>query len=237
MNIHYFADDHKMGAKAHDIILQALHEKPGLLLCAATGHSPLSAYQLLAESYNKKPALFTKLRILKLDEWGGVGMTDPQTCESFLQNYLLNPLKISKDRYFGFISNIDDPQAECARIQTILEEQGPIDLCVLGLGRNGHIAFNEPTETLNPNCHIAKLSQDSMRHSMAQAMAKQPTYGLTLGMADIFNATQILLLVSGNNKKTALEKLLKSEITTHLPASLLWLHPNVDCLIDENILS
>ncbi len=235
MNIHYFADNEQLSATAHDIIWEALQNKPNLLLCAATGNSPLKTYQLLVESYHKNPDLFTHLRILKLDEWGGVDMHDPQTCESFLQNHLLKPLNISANRYFGFTSNSDDPQTECTRMQTILNEQGPIDLCVLGLGVNGHIAFNEPAETLLPGCHIASLSGDSMQHAMAKAMAQQPAYGLTLGMGDIFRASKILLLITGHHKKWVTEKLLKCEISTQLPASLLWLHSDVECLVDESV--
>lgn len=236
MNIHYFADDLQMSAAARDIILAVLQKKPGLLLCAATGNSPLKTYQFLADSYHKNPDLFTKLRLLKLDEWGGVDMQDPQTCESFLHDQLLKPLHISRDRYFGFSSNAGDPQAECERIQQFIKVNGPIDLCVLGLGKNGHIAFNEPGDTLHPDCHIAELSSDSMQHSMAKAMTQQPTYGLTLGVADIFQAKKIILLVTGSHKKSIVQELLKRKISTQLPASLLWLHPNVDCLIDKSIL-
>lgn len=118
-----------------------------------------------------------------------------------------------------------------------MQTQAPIDLCILGLGKNGHIAFNEPGDTLHPYCHVAQLSPESMQHTMAQTMQTQPTYGLTLGMADILSAKKIILLITGSNKKSAIEKLLQSNLTTHLPASLLWLHPDVDCLIDENSLS
>ena len=201
-----------------------------------SGNSPRLTYQLLADVYHQQPALLEQLRILKLDEWGGVPMEDSQTCETFLQEYLLKPLHIHKARYFAFQSHPPDLQEECNRMQTIIQKQAPIDVCVLGLGKNAHIAFNEPAETLHPYCHVAQLSAESMQHTMAQTMKTQPRYGLTLGVADILSAKKIILLVTGSNKKPVIEKLLQPSITTHLPASLLWLHPDVECLIDKNSL-
>lgn len=237
MKINYYADYQQMSEQAKALILNTLQLKKDSLLCAATGNSPRLTYQLMADAYEQQPALFEQLRILKLDEWGGVAMEDPQTCEVFLQEYLLKPLHINKARYFAFQSNPADPEEECNKMQTIMQTQAPIDLCILGLGKNGHIAFNEPGDTLHPYCHVAQLSPESMQHTMAQTMQTQPTYGLTLGMADILSAKKIILLITGSNKKSAIEKLLQSNLTTHLPASLLWLHPDVDCLIDENSLS
>lgn len=221
-----------MSRAAADRVLAALGRKPDLLLCAATGHSPLGLYRLLAEEARQDPARFAAMRVLKLDEWGGVPPEDPQTCESYLRAELLGPLNISEDRYFSFASDPADPAAECARIQALIAAQGPIDLCVLGLGRNGHIAFNEPAEELQPHCHVAALSADSMQHSMAAQMARKPSYGLCIGVADILQSKEVLLLVAGAGKETAYQQLMQRRISTRLPASLLWLHPGASALVD-----
>lgn len=154
----------------------------------------------------------------------------------FLQENLLQPLQITPDRYFAFESNPDIPQQECNRMQEVINKQGPIDICVLGLGRNGHIGFNEPADSLHPYCHVATLSPESMQHAMATAMHTKPTYGMTLGMRDILNAKKIILLITGNHKRQVLEQLLKQEISTQLPASFLWLHADVECLIDAEVM-
>lgn len=237
MKITYYTDYNEMSEKAKSLIVNTLQEKEDSLLCLATGSSPLKTYQLLAESYQKQKSLFDQVRILKLDEWGGVAMNDAQTCESYLYKNIIKPLGISNNRYFAFTSDPINPQKECEKIQNIIEAQGPIDVCVLGLGINGHIGFNEPNEFLTPYCHVATLSQASMQHSMAQAMQEQPTYGMTLGIANILSSKKIILLVTGNNKKPAFEKLLEKRISTWLPASLLWLHPNVACLVDETVIN
>lgn len=107
-------------------------------------------------------------------------------------------------------------------------------MCILGLGRNGHIAFNEPGEIMYPYCHVAALSAQSMQHDMAKAMKEKPTYGMTIGMRDILQAKKIILLIAGSNKDLIFERLLEQKIATYLPASLLWLHRDVTCFVDNS---
>lgn len=225
-----------LSRQASTVILDQIKVDKKLLLCAATGGSPTGTYQLLAEKYKANPNLFDKLRIIKLDEWGGIPLNQSGTCESYLQKYLLQPLQIPESRYIGFNSNANDPLKECETIQNKLSQEGPIDICILGLGMNGHLALNEPGDFLRPNCHISELTASSLSHPMALEMAKKPTYGLTLGMADIFYSKTILLIVSGSQKKAIVKAFLSGKITTQLPASFLWLHPNVICLIEADIM-
>ena len=233
MDISFVKDTTTMAEMASTLIAEAIRQKPNLLLCAATGNSPTETYKLLVAQ--KANFDSSQLRVIKLDEWGGVAMDNPQTCDQYLQQHLIKPLEISPERYFAFQSNSENPVDEIAAMQTILAVSGPIDVCILGLGLNGHIAFNEPAELLEPNCHIATLSEKSMQHSMASEMGTNPTYGLTLGMADILQSKLIIMLVSGQNKKAIIGKFLSKKITSQIPASFLWLHNNVQCFIDEQI--
>lgn len=229
MQVEYFDTELALAEKASGDIVAAIQKKPNLLLCAATGNSPTTTYQHLVA----KQHLYSsdQLRILKLDEWGGVPALHPGTCESYLQTHLIQPLKIDPARYFSFQSDPTDPALECQRIQQVLQREGPIDLCVLGLGINGHLAFNEPGVYLHPHCHVAELTKDSLGHSMAKDMQGANLYGLTLGMSDILASRQILLLISGASKKAITQALLAGKISTHLPASFLWLHNNVKIFI------
>lgn len=224
----------ELSQKACDVILYELKWKENLLLCAATGNSPTGTYQLLAEQYGKQPEFFKELRIVKLDEWGGIPMDAPGTCESYLQAHLIQPLELEESRYLSFNSSPYDPQQECSRVQDQLKKEGPIDLCILGLGMNGHLAFNEPADFLQPQAHVASLSASSLEHSMASEMVLKPTYGLTLGMSDILQSKIILILISGAQKRNITNKFLSEKITTLVPASFLWLHPNVICLVEKN---
>jgi len=101
---------------------------------------------------------------------------------------------------------------------------------------NGHLALNEPAEYLQPFCHKAELSEQSLRHPMASEMQIKPAYGLTLGMADIFCSKMIIILINGQQKKRMVSKFLSKKITSLVPASFLWLHPNVICLIEKDAL-
>lgn len=222
-----------LSREAATLVLKKIEQKNNAVLCAATGSSPTGTYTFLRQSYDQQPELFSGLRIIKLDEWGGVPMKDPCTCESYLQMHLIGPLKIGEDRYISFNSNPDNNAEECIRIQKKLIKSGPIDICILGLGMNGHLALNEPGEFLEPNVHIAKLSASSLTHPMIGDMKMKPSYGLTLGMTDILQSAFILIIISGNMKKKIAADFLKREISTKLPASFLWLHPNVVCLIDN----
>ncbi len=222
-----------LSQRAADRIRVALARKPNLLLCAAGGGSPARTYQLLVEQQHRDPAAFAALRVVKLDEWGGLPMDDPGSCETQLRSTLLTPLAISEDRCFGFRSDAADPGAECARVRQRLAVEGAIDLCVLGLGVNGHVAMNEPAPHLPPFAHVARLSEESLRHPMLAQSKIQPTHGLTLGLGEILASREILLLVSGPAKRAPLRRLLNREITTAFPASFLWLHPHWTLLCDR----
>jgi galactosamine-6-phosphate isomerase len=223
-----------LSEKAADIILRGIAGKRNLLLCAATGNTPVGTYDVLVKARQGQEDLFADIQIIKLDEWGGLNMNDPATCESFLQSHLLQPLDIDPSRYISFNSNPADPKAECERIRNELSARGPIDICVLGLGMNGHVALNEPADALEPETHPATLSERSMQHSMLAGLKKKPSYGLTLGMADILQSRTILMLISGKEKKEIARSFLSGKISTRLPASFLRLHANVICLISKD---
>lgn len=233
MKIEIFDTSSELSNKAKDIVIDEIEKNKNLLLCTATGGSPTASYNQLGKAFLFQPELFSKLRIVKLDEWGGIPMNHQGSCETYLQKYLIQPLKISNSRYFSFNSNPLNSVEECGKMQNLLSEEGPIDLCILGLGMNGHIAFNEPAEYLQPFCHIAELSELSLSHSMATGMSKDSLYGLTLGMANILHSKKIILIISGAQKKEIVKQFLSKRITSKMPASFLWLHPNVTCLIED----
>ncbi len=233
MEIHRHDSNETLSREAASMVLNKIKQKNDTILCAATGNSPTETYALLKQNFDHQPGLFSSLRIIKLDEWGGIPMDDPGTCESYLQCHLVRPLKIGGDRYISFNSNPDNTVEECLRIQEKLNETGPIDICILGLGMNGHLALNEPDEFLEAYVHVAKLSESSLTHSMISNMKMKPSYGLTLGMADILQSAFVLLIISGKGKEKITSDFLNGNISTKLPASFLWLHPNTVCLIHK----
>ncbi len=225
------ANHEAMSQQAAAWLADGLRQRPDALLCAASGSTPNRAYELIAEQCVANPSLGAQLRLIKLDEWGGLPLDDPATCETHLRRVLVEPLSLG-DRYVSFASDAE-PEPECQRVAAWLQKHGPIDLCVLGLGLNGHLGFNEPHAFLRPYAHVAKLSDTSLTHTMLQQSGRRPTHGLTLGMADLLQSRKVLLLVSGATKRAALARLLQDEISPQFPASFLHLHPAVTMLCDE----
>jgi galactosamine-6-phosphate isomerase len=226
-----FPDHERASQFVAEWLVEHLRHKPNSVVCLATGATPMRAYALFAQRAANEPTLVDRCRLIKLDEWGGLPMTDPATCEQHLRNALVDPLGMA-DSYIGFDSQPENVEAECARVAKWLDENGPIDLCVLGLGLNGHIGFNEPAAFLQPHAHVAQLADASLAHSMVSHCDMRPTYGLTLGMVDLFRSRHILLIVTGAAKRGPLERLISGRITTEFPASLLQLHGGVQLICD-----
>ena len=215
-----------------EFIINDLQQNPKSLICAATGNSPTGVYKKLVEK--KKNIDTSGLRFIKLDEWYGLGINDEGSCEKYLHEQLFNPLGISSKRYISFDGKTADPEKELQNVTSYLDEHGPIDLCILGLGKNGHIAFNEPADTLHPRAHMAPLSSTSLEHTMIKGTGEQIKYGMTLGMTDILQAKKIIMLVNGTHKNAIMQKLMEQKISTQLPASFLWLHADVQCFYCDN---
>ncbi len=237
MNITYCDDYDSMSAQAASLVISEVEKHKDLLLCAPAGGSPTGLYEILARKAETDRAFFANLRVIKLDEWGGIPQNDPGSAESYLREHLVDPLGIPPDSYVAFATDPTEPAEECERIQSALDRHGPIDVCILGLGVNGHLGLNEPGPFLTPRCHVARLSEESQRHAMVRFMTRAPRYGLTLGMRDILASKTIVLPVTGAGKEQAIAGLLSGEITSAVPASFLWLHDNVECLIDRTVLA
>jgi galactosamine-6-phosphate isomerase len=226
-------DAQSVGQLAVALIEEEVRSHPEMLLCAAAGSSPARTYQLLGERAARDPDAFRRLRVIQVDEWGGLPASDPATCARDLRKRLLGPAGITPDRYQGFRSDAPDREAECGRVARWLQEHGPIDLCLLGVGINGHVALNEPGQALRPGVHVARLAPGSLHHPMLAVSKRRPTHGLTLGIGDILRSRRILLLATGEHKRTILARLKEPRVTPRFPVSFLWLHPAVTVLCDR----
>ena len=233
MNI-LVADDYEaMSRLAADLMLARLSWRQDLLLALALGETPIRTYQLLVDRLRAGPVNAKLLRVLKINEWVGMTLTDPASCEWHLRKYVLDPLNIPVERSFGFSSDPSDYDAECQRMRDVLQREGPIDLCVLGLGMNGHLGWNEPGETLARSVHLSELSDTTQGHSLLGGASHPPTFGLTLGIGDLLQSRYAMLLVSGKHKAQQMRRLMDKDITTQFPASLLWTHPDAICICDK----
>ena len=222
-------DREALSRYAAEAVREAAREKPDLLLCLASGETPTATYAHLAAA----PARLAAARFIQLDEWAGLGADDPASCASYLRRALFDPLPVPPARRIAFQGDAPDPAAECRRVEAALEAAGGIDLCILGLGRNGHLALNEPAESLDPFCHVAALTEGSRAHPMLKDASAPVREGLTLGLRAILQSRRALLLVAGEAKRAPLARLAERRVTPALPASFLWLHPDAQCLCNR----
>lgn len=216
-----------------ELVHAELEINPDLLFCAASGNSPSGLYELMADKHADSSGFFDYMKVIKLDEWVGLKNDSTFTSEYDIQKKLLKKLGIGGDRYISFEVETSDPESECDRIQDEIDAHEGIDICILGIGINGHIALNEPSETLQPDCHVANLHPVTLASGMIEKVGIPLSEGMTLGVGNIMNSKMVILFVTGSGKKPALDLLLEGRIRTDLPASLLWLHPNAHVIVDR----
>ena len=226
-------DDYEaLSSEAARQIAEAIQEKPHLVIVLATGSTPTRVYELLAERYRKGEFKTEKIIAVKLDEWGGLPMNDPGTCETYLKKHVIWPLDIPDKHFLSFDSNPSNPINECTHIKNTLDNLGTIDICILGLGANGHVAMNELADTLEPRPHVANLAESTRHHAMLRD-SPEVKYGMTLGMEDILGSKKIIMLVNGAHKASQLKQLSDGPVTPQFPASYLRQHPDAIVLADK----
>ncbi|MDE0391195.1 MAG: 6-phosphogluconolactonase [Rhodospirillales bacterium] len=230
MQFSVLPDPEALDREAAALIWEAAQAKPDLLICLASGDTPTGTYAVLATD----PGRLASARFIQLDEWAGLGAGDPGSCAAYLESTVRGPLAVPAERWIGIRGDAPDATAECRRVATALAAAGPIDLCILGLGRNGHLGLNEPAQSFDPSCHVATLAEQSRSHPMLAGIDDSVREGLTLGLGDILRSRRILLLVSGAAKREPMTGLAERRIAPQLPASFLWLHGDAVCLCDED---
>lgn len=235
MNFHHLPDFSEMSRKGFEIVKAEIDRNPDLLFCVASGGSPSGLYAEMVAHRKQNPDFCSRLRVVKLDEWGGLEPGSTFTSEFDVQGKFILPLAIPEVRYWTIDPFTDDPSGACAEMRAQLRASGPVDVCILGIGVNGHIALNEPSEVLVPGYHVCELAETTLNHGMVKSLKQPPTFGMTMGVGEILSAKKVILFISGSGKKEAFDQLLKEEVTTQFPASLLWLHPDVDVLIDQSV--
>lgn len=219
----------EMSLDAAAFLHAAILQKPGLLLCPASGNSPRQTYDLLAARLDSHAT--SALKVIALDEWVGLSSDDPASGGYQIKSQLIGPLGLKN--FFLFRGDAPDAAAEALRAEQYLHQNGPIDLCILGIGANGHLGLNEPADSLSGPAHRSQLAASTQAHQMVAHTEHKPEYGITLGMRDIMLSKKIVLLVNGAHKSAVMADFLTGRISTRLPASFLWLHPDVTCFCDR----
>ena len=228
-----------LSRKAANIISAQIIMKPDCVLGLATGSSPIGTYKQLIEWYNKWDLDFAKVTTINLDEYKGLGPDNDQSYRYFMNTNLFDHVNIDKARTFVPDGLEPDPQKACAAYNEIIRSHGGIDLQLLGLGRNGHIGFNEPGAAFEKETHCVDLTESTIEANKRFFASEDdvPKQAYTMGIKNIMQAKKILLIAGGEEKAEALKNSLYGPITPSVPASILQLHNDVTVIADEAALS
>lgn len=228
----------EMSAEAGKLIAEIIKNKPDCVLGLATGGTPVGAYDYLTDLYQKGELSFSKTSSVNLDEYYPISADNNQSYRYFMNEKLFDRVDIDKANTFVPNGAAEDVLAECKRYDALIDRMG-IDVQLLGIGRNGHIGFNEPEEELHRGTHLTALTPDTINANARffSCESEVPTHAVTMGIGSVFKARKIILLASGKSKAEAIRQVVKGGITTSCPASLLCLHPDVTVICDEDAYS
>lgn len=234
MNKLVYAENYDgMSALAADMMVRIVRDNPRAVVVIATGGSPRLAYRIFCSRAKSEGIDVSGVTFVKLDEWLGLEPTDEATCEFFIRRELLDPLGISEDKFIHFDSLAPDAKAECARFRAEFDALPSVDLVTLGIGKNGHLGLNEPSDQLFTRAHTMELEAKTRTHEMLTHTGVNVTRGITMGLSEIFRGKEIMLLATGGEKAHLKDYLTDDRITTEAPFTLLKLHPGCTCFVDR----
>lgn len=226
----------EMSKVAAKELAEVISKKPEATLGLATGGTPVGMYKELIDMHKNGELDFSKVTTVNLDEYVGLSGEHDQSYRYFMDSNLFNHVNIRKE--YTYVPNglAEDMLKECVNYDKRIEELGGIDVQVLGIGSNGHIGFNEPSDTLSLGTHVTDLAESTIEANSRYFVSKEevPTKALTMGLGAIMKAKKILLMVSGEAKAEIMDKVVNGKITTQVPASFLQMHKDVVLIIDED---
>lgn len=220
-----------LGAAAADLVLAQVRANPSTVLGVATGSSPLPVYEHLARA----GADFGAVTCFALDEYVGLPAEHEQSYTHFVRHRISAPLGIPPEHTHVPRASEDDGKSTGAEYEDLIRLAGGIDLQILGIGRNGHLAFNEPGSPFVSRTRVIPLTQDSRKANARffPSLKDVPTHAITQGLGTIQEARHLLVVVTGTDKATAVRSALDGPVTEDVPASILQRHHNVTLVLDE----
>ena len=228
----------QIGQQGAQIIADVIRNNPNAVLGLATGTSPIGIYQNLVEMCQKDEISFANVKTVNLDEYVGLDGTHPQSYRYFMNDNLFNHVDIDKANTFVPNGVAENLQEECARYTTLVNNLVQ-DIQLLGIGSNGHIAFNEPGTPFDSTTHVVNLTENTIKDNsrLFEDISQVPIKALTMGIANIMNAKRILIVANGKNKAQAVYDMVKGQVNKTCPASVLQNHPDVTVIVDKDAAS
>lgn len=225
----------ELSKAAANEMAKVVTDKPNAILGLATGGSPIGMYKELIRMNNAGEIDFSKVTTVNLDEYVGLSGEHNQSYRFFMNDNLFNHINIDKSKTFvpnGLAENVEE---ECKNYDAKIAELGGTDVQLLGVGNNGHIAFNEPDNFLVSGTHLTGLTQSTIEANARffDSIDEVPKTALTMGLGGIMKAKKIIVIASGEGKAEAVRDMLSGKITTDMPASMLQMHKDVVVIVDE----
>lgn len=219
-----------LGAK---YCVEALTKKPNCVLGLATGSTPVALYETLIDLHRQQQLSFKQCTTFNLDEYIGIVSTHPQSYRYFMQAHLFDHIDIDQRQTY-IPDGMGEPQQAALDYEQRIKQLGGIDLQILGVGRNGHIGFNEPSSSLVSRTRIKTLAAPTIEDNKRffKDGEFQPTLAITMGIGTILEAKKILLLATGKSKAEAVKNLIEGPLSASCPASALQMHQNTIVIID-----
>ncbi|MBL7084476.1 MAG: glucosamine-6-phosphate deaminase [Candidatus Aminicenantes bacterium] len=221
--------------KATRIIHQAWKRKNNLVLGLATGKTPLGVYKKIVELYENGEMDFSQVVAFTLDEYLGLEENHPQSFAYYMEKNFYQHTNIKEENIFRLEGKPENIKTHCQEYEEKIKNLGGIDIQILGIGRNGHIGFNEPSSSLASRTRVKTLTRETIGDNARFFKNREdvPRFCLTMGIGTVMDAKMIILLASGKNKSEAVFKSIEGPVTAMVPASVLQLHPQVKIIIDE----
>jgi glucosamine-6-phosphate deaminase len=235
LNVRVFATEQEAAAACAASVASAIQQRPDLVLGLPTGRTPLNVYREMVALHQRGALDCSRVTTFNLDEFLGLPPDDPGSFRAYMERHLFQHVNLAPERIHFLDGSAERAERECARYDAQLAAAGGLDLLLLGIGPNGHVAFNEPGESLQSASHRARLTRET-RQAVASFfgddVSKVPLAALTLGMGAVMQARRVILLAFGANKAAAVTAMVRGPLTTLCPASLLQLHRHVEVWVD-----
>jgi glucosamine-6-phosphate deaminase len=220
-----------LAERAASIVLAELARKPDLVLGLATGSTPIRMYERLRQ----RPEAFQKVRFFNLDEFYGLAPSDPNSFHWFLRHHLIDHVKHEPKNVHLFRGDVKDLEEAAEETEDLIRGVGGIDLQILGIGRNGHVGFNEPGSSLGSRTRPKTLEPETLAHYARNLDPQAPlsSFAITMGVGTIMEAKRCLMLVSGPEKAEIVRLMVEGPVTSEVPATALQMHPRAVVVLDE----
>lgn len=237
MEIVILENDKRIGALAADAIEKLLKEKPDAVIGLATGTSPLCVYQELVARYKAGRISFAQARAFTLDEYVGLPHEHPESYYSVIHRELVDQVDFAPGAVRCLDGMAEDLTAECAAHEQAIKDAGGVDLQLLGIGTDGHIAFNEPGSSLVSRTRVKNLTHQTRRDNARffdGDLDQVPRHCITQGIGTIMDAEHIVLIALGAGKARAISKIVEGAVSTRWPGSILQMHQHVTVFVDND---